>query len=121
MQIPMLTNYVLNRCRSWSDLLKVVLDLREGRPAREFRKDIDRLLNAVDSRDNAQVDEILSKLEAAADAWSRSLHQVGPKRRVKINIPFVGIGTEFHVPDIRLQNRPGDAILVFIHEVLSGA
>jgi hypothetical protein len=118
---PMLTSYVLNRCRTPADLLSRTIELRESRRAREFRQDLNHLANSLRSGDNIRVDEVLNKLEAASAIWAKNLHQEGPKRRIKISVPFLGIGTEFHVPDIPGVKGPGDRILVFIHEILGHA
>jgi hypothetical protein len=85
--IPMLTSYVLNKCRSWEGLSSVIRDVRESKDARLFREGLNELLDAVRSHDNLQADSIFSELSAAADQWSRHL-QVRPESSIGMSVPI---------------------------------
>jgi hypothetical protein len=120
-EIPMLTSFILTKCKSWQDLVSVVEDVRESKCAHRFRQAVDQLLDAVENKQNEKVDEILSQLKAAKDAWASNLHQPAVRKTVKIilGIPLIHIETELDVPDMKINKTPGDKLLVFIHLLLS--
>lgn len=115
----MLTSYVLNRCKSWRDLIDVVLDVRDGSKARGFRKGMKQLQAASAAHQNEEVDEILTQLSAAAKEWSSALRPKQLTKKVRITVPIINISTEIDVPDRRLGKTTADRLLVFVHSVLA--
>jgi hypothetical protein len=119
--VPMLTSYVLNKCPTWKDLPKVLLDVRESKQAREFRGAVNQLLDASEIHENRQVDEVLLALSSAADRWSRDLREPAKTKKISVSVPLIGLGADLDVPDIKLGKSTGDRLLVFIHMVLAGS
>jgi hypothetical protein len=119
-EIPMLTAYVLGKCSSWQDLFKVIEEVRESKQARQFRTSVDWLLHASRQHRNDEVDGVLAEIAAAADEWAKSLKLKGPKKKVTVGFPLLGLGleTELEVADVKLTKTPGDRLLVFIHTLL---
>jgi hypothetical protein len=119
--IPMLTSFVLNKCKTWNDLPKVIRDVRASKSAVGFRRGLDELLQAVARHDNQTVDAILVALAKSAESWSKKLKVDRPTKKISVSIPIVGISTKFAVPDKHIGKTPGSALLVFLHAVVSGA
>lgn len=120
-QVPMLTSYVLNRCRSWRDLSKVIEEVRESKEARSFRESVSHLLVAADDHKNQEVDEILTAISAAAEYWTKSLSQPKLTKKIKISVPIIGVGLDVDVPDVKLNPSHGERVLVFIHMLMDGS
>jgi hypothetical protein len=118
-EIPMLTSFILTRCKSWQDLVRVVEDVRESKSAQGFRQAVDQLLDAAENKQNEKVDEILANLDAATDAWARDIRQPRLKKKIIVTIPLIHIETDLDVPDMKINKTPGDKLLVFIHMLLS--
>lgn len=117
-EVPILTNFVLGRCKTWRDLTAVVGDVRNSSKARGFREGMRYLTNAVTKRQNKEVDEILSRLSAAATEWSTDLRPKSLTRKVRVTLPIINVGSELDVPDIKLGKNAGDHLLVFVSSLL---
>jgi len=121
-KIPMLSQYILNKIKSWDELLPICLDLRQSNLAIAFREGITHLVDAIEKNDNIMVDEILSSLEWAQVSWSKNLSStIQPKEKVTFTVPIINLGTEFNIKDPLLTKKPADKILIFIHELLRGS
>lgn len=75
--------------------------------------------DAAENKQNEKVDEILSQLDAATDAWAKELRQPPLKKKIIAGIPLIHIETELDVPGMKINKTPGDELLVFIHMVAS--
>lgn len=119
-KLPMLTQYVLKKSNSIKDIIPIILEVRQSNKAIEFREGISQLRQAIEKNDNVLQDQIFSLLDKAAEAWSQDLSgQIYPLRKLTISVPMVGgLGIELPVPVPPIRKRPGDKILVFIHEIL---
>jgi hypothetical protein len=119
-EAPMLTEYVLRECTSWSDLPRVVKDVRESKQARRFRDGITELNEARLGDDNKTIDEILKALDAARHEWQKAL----PTGRLtttitpSVSILALGFEKEFQVPDVKLNKSSADRILGFVQLLL---
>ena len=116
--VPLLTAYVLNKCREWADLSKVIEDVRESKQAVGFRRGIRDLLSASEDHRNEDVEDILQALSSAADRWSKDIREPRVTKKVKISVPIIGIGLDVDVPDKKLNRKASDRILVFVHMLL---
>jgi hypothetical protein len=120
-ETPMLTEYVLRQCKSWSDLPQVVSDLRESRQARRFRTGITELNEARLHDDNKEIDKILAALDAARLEWQKALPAGGLKTTITLSVPFLrvlGVEKDFRVPDVKLNKSAADRLLGFVHLLL---
>ncbi len=118
-EVPMLTAFVLNKCKSWGDIVKVVEDLRNDQHAVRFRTSVSDLLDAAENHRNEEVDAILSQLAAATENWSKDLRIEQRKRKITVTVPLINVATDVEVPEIKLSSTSGDKILVFIHSLLA--
>jgi hypothetical protein len=120
-EIPALTSFVLNQCRSWKDLLRVVEEVRESKPAVQFRAGLNELLHALARRDNLTVDAILGELERACESWSRSLSESREekKRLFRVSVPILGVAPTHTATEGDAEQSPARQLLVFIHAVMS--
>ncbi|MBV8884594.1 MAG: hypothetical protein JO235_11445 [Chroococcidiopsidaceae cyanobacterium CP_BM_RX_35] len=120
---PILTQYLLNKTdNSWKDLIRVCVDLRNSDKAKNFRREVNILRDAIESRDRITVNEVVASLEKQAEVWSRNLGApIGLTREVAVSIPLIIVNPEIKldVPDKKLGKKyPGEKILVFMHELL---
>lgn len=116
---PLLTQFVFNKSNSWRDVLDISIQLRHSKEAITFRKGMAQLTEAIETNDNKLVDESISSLQNAQEIWSRRLGApLVPDRTISITVPFIEVGTEFTIPNISIQKRASDKILVFIHLLL---
>ena len=120
-EIPMLTSYILNKCKQWADMPKVIQDTRESKIAKNFRSSLNYLLKAEARHENRVVDEILVELSNASEQWSKNLNIEGTKRKITWTVPVVGISTDIELPDKGLSKSHGEKMLLFIHEILASA
>ena len=116
-EVPMLTSFVLNKCKSWQELFQIVEELRESKRAHGFRQSINYLLNASKNRCNEEVEEILTQLSAAAEEWTKDLRQKSLKKKIRVSVPV--ISTELDIPDMKVNQTSGDRLLVFVHSLLA--
>jgi hypothetical protein len=121
LEVPLLTSYVLRRCRTWQDLTSVLLDLKHSKEARAFRSELNEFIDACKQGHNDDADEMMSALSDASSRWSKTLKVDGPKRRVTFSIPIINVGTDIDLPVPGVRRSPGDRILVFIHQLLDGS
>jgi hypothetical protein len=122
-RVPLLADYVLTRCREGERLLDIVLALRCSKEARRFRKEITFLSKSLSHRNGKDVDKVLSRLEIECDRWSHNLNH-NPnvvKHCISISIPFIGIGVDLSFGMQKMVPQHGDAILIFIHKLISTA
>ena len=87
--IPILTSFVLNRCRSWGDLISVLEEIRESRRAEEFRKGLNELLAALNRHDNVGVDAVITELDGVCKSWSQSLGGERQVKKVNMTVPIL--------------------------------
>lgn len=121
LELPLLTSYVLGKCDRWTDLLDVIEEIRSGDAAVNFRKGLRSLTAAIEDSDNKTIDDILMDLKSAKERWAQTLNAEGPRRKVQISVPYIGVSTDIEVPQFRLRKRDGEKMLVFIHTLLSEA
>lgn len=120
-ELPLLTSYVLRKCDTWANLLDVIDEIRSQEAAVDFRNGLRTLRLAIDHSDNKTIDEILKDLKSAQDNWAKNLNAEGPKRKLHISVPYIGISTDIEVSRFRVRKRAGEKMLVFIHTLLSEA
>jgi hypothetical protein len=118
-EVPMLTAFVLNKCKSWQDLFQVVEELRNSKRASLFRESVRRLLDAAEQRRNEEVEEVLSQLNQAADEWSKDVRAKSVSKKVTVSVPLININTELEIPDVKFSRTTGEKLLVFIHSILA--
>lgn len=119
---PMLTQYILNKKRTWNEVLDICINIKHSRKAKNFRHEIAQLKNAINNNDNVAVDETISALDKAVEEWSKDLSaNISLKKKITVTIPMIVVeaSTELLVPDKNIGETPGNKILIFIHEILS--
>ena len=119
--IPILTSFILNKCKDKSDLPKIIQEVRESKSATAFRHGLNELLTAASEHNNQEVDEVLAQLQEAVSQWNTKLGTSTPTKKIRVSVPFVGISTELEIPYKKLGKSTGDRLLVFVHEILAGA
>lgn len=117
-QVPLLTEYVLGRCKNWHDLPNVVSDLRESKRAAGFRRGVSDLLFAAALGNNKDVNRELEQLDAVGELWQRELGGGATSKTLSLSLPFLPISSDWDVPDMKLNPRPSDRILSFVHLLL---
>lgn len=120
-ELPLLTSYVFSKCDTWKNLSNVIEEVRSQDAAVDFRNGLRTLRTAIDHSDNKIIDEILRDLKSANEKWAKNLNAEGPKRKLHISVPYIGISTDIEVPKFRVRKRPGEKMLVFIHTLLCEA
>lgn len=121
-EIPLLTAYVLKKCKRWENLLEVIADVRERGEARQFRASLARLVAATRAHENEEVDKVLAELDAAVETWSASLKQQPLRKKITVGLPIPGVlQTDIDFPDKKLTKSHADGLLVFVHSLLAGA
>jgi len=118
-EVPLLSEYVLGQCKAWTDLPKVLADLRHTKQAREFRRGIEALCSALKARDNVTVDKILGQLEAQCQQWEVQLGILRRTKKIRLSVPLIGVSTEVDIPDNTLSKSAADKIIGFVHLLLS--
>src|ERR1044071_263574 len=117
-QVPLLTEYVLGRCKKWYDLPSVVSDLRESKRAIGFRRGVSDLLFAKAIGNNKEVNRELEQLDAALELWQRELGSGTASKTLSLSVPFLPISSDWELPDMKLNPAPSDRILSFVHLLL---
>jgi hypothetical protein len=107
-ELPLLTSYVFRKCDAWKNLLTVIEEVRSQGAAVDFRNGLRALRLAIDRSDNKTIDEVLKDLKSAKDKWAEDLNADGPKRKLNISVPYIGISTDIEVPKFRVRKRPGE-------------
>ena len=120
-QVPLLTEYVLRRCKDWRDLPNVVSDLRHSKRATAFRGGVTDLLTATSTSNNKDVNRELERLDAARELWQRELGRGRATKTLSLSVPFLSISSDWNVPDLKLNPSPSERILSFVHLLLESS
>ncbi len=119
-KVPLLTSYVVNTSRSWTDLPATIIELRNSSQARRFREGLSVFIAAADGHDNQKMDTIISQLSTAAEDWSKDINVKGLTKAVRVTVPLINMSSELNVPDKKIgAATPSEKMLVFIHTLLS--
>ena len=119
--IPLLTQFVLGKCRSWADLPGVIADIRTSEVAAKFREGVSELGDALRQRQNETVDAVLAELSARQAEWSKQLGSGRLTKKLSLSVPFIGVHADFNVPDRKLKQSPADKILGFVQLLLQSS
>ncbi|HYI10809.1 MAG TPA: hypothetical protein VEK57_17245 [Thermoanaerobaculia bacterium] len=117
--VPILTEYVLRRCKTWPDIPNVIAEVRNSKHAIAFRKAVNTFREALQADDNKSVDATTSELDAALESWQKALAAAKLTKDVAVSVPFVGVGTDFTLPDLKLNKTEADRILAFVYLLLT--
>jgi len=121
--MPMVASYVFNKCKSWEDLYKVIIDVKNSKEAILFRKGLSELISAVKNRDSVTINDTLSFLDEAIIKWNQNLksNPLRQYRKISLSIPMIGgIGTDIDVP-YSFGNNISSKLLTFIHKMILGS
>jgi len=121
--MPMVTSYVFNKCKSWEDLYKVIIEVKNSKDAISFRKGLSELISAIKNKDLVTINDTLSLLDDAIIKWNQSL-KINPSRKyrkISVSIPMIGgIGTDIDVP-YSWGDNISSKLLTFIHKMILGS
>jgi hypothetical protein len=118
--MPMVTSYVFNMCKSWEDLYKVIIEVKNSKEAVLFRNGLSELIKAVKDEDLVTINDTLSSLDDAAIKWNKNLKckPLIKHRTISLSIPMIGgIGTDISIP-YSWGNNISSKLLTFIHKMI---
>ena len=101
-----------------------MITIRNLKVCRDFRSGVKNLQNSLDSQDKLSVNETLAAVEKLARDMN-SGSDIDPSKqshKIGLSLPFVGgLGTEINLKLAKLNKKPKDKILTFLHKAVTSS
>lgn len=112
-QLPLIFNYVVSHANQWRDVIPIALEVRESRPARNFRNLCKELDNLRREGRVSQISELIKELNSSLEQIKQGDHT--KNKSMKLTFPFLSF-----LSSRTANTKPKELGLIFLRQIFDG-